>query len=184
MKKKISYLLLRSILFVIICASFAFVFNCISTDGIPLINPSRKLTVEGQTIKIPVFMTARIISAQKDHPLLFHPTAEMTIDSVYYHFRSGDAVFIDARSTEEYQQGHIARAISVPLEEFDPSMPLLKQLAFHQKTITYCSGDQCEQSIDLAVRLEELGFGDVYFYTGGFQEWKDAGYPTWKGEMP
>ena len=44
--------------------------------------------------------------------------------------------------------------------------------------ITYCDGEDCNASIDLAADLKMMGFARVVFFFGGWQEWLTAGYPT------
>jgi 3-mercaptopyruvate sulfurtransferase SseA len=53
-------------------------------------------------------------------------------------FENGAAIFVDVRSTESYAAGHIAGAISIPLEviEIDPAGVALDK---NQWIITYCT---------------------------------------------
>lgn len=42
--------------------------------------------------------------------------------------------------------------------------------------VVYCGGPQCPASKGAAEQLTALGFTNVAKYTGGIQEWKEAGY--------
>jgi len=46
------------------------------------------------------------------------------------------AVFVDVRATEQYAQGHIPGAVSIPLSEFESR---LNELNKDQSIITYCT---------------------------------------------
>ncbi len=43
----------------------------------------------------------------------------ISIDDAYNHFLKDDAIFIDAREEEEYDEGHIAGALNLPFEFWD-----------------------------------------------------------------
>jgi 3-mercaptopyruvate sulfurtransferase SseA len=57
------------------------------------------------------------------------------------------------------------------------SLPYLEKLDPGRHIITYCDGEDCNASIDLAADLKMMGFANVNFFFGGWQEWRDAGYP-------
>lgn len=42
--------------------------------------------------------------------------------------------------------------------------------------ITYCSGEHCNDSHDLAVKLAEKGISEIFIFKGGIQEWEEYGY--------
>jgi 3-mercaptopyruvate sulfurtransferase SseA len=43
--------------------------------------------------------------------------------------------------------------------------------------ITYCDGDSCNLSKDLALFMENLGFSKVLVLVNGWTLWQDAGLP-------
>ncbi len=94
---------------------------------------------------------------------------------------NGTAIFIDARSPEEFQKGHIQAAINMPVHAFMDSMAFLENLDFGTPIITYCDGEDCNASIDLAADLKLMGFSQVVFFFGGWLEWQAAGYPIETG---
>ena len=93
------------------------------------------------------------------------------------------AVIVDARSAASFAEGHIAGAISLPLEEArkNPARPFKAKLPGDATIIAYCNGFSCHDSMDLGKLLMHAGFASVYVFEGGFPEWRDAGYPVAKG---
>ena len=94
----------------------------------------------------------------------------------------------DVRADEEYKTAHVPAAISVPYKEgsakevdFDRGddqfalnkLPKDKNAAF----MMYCDGTICWKSYKSAVMAIEAGWKNVYWFRGGFPEWKDAGLP-------
>ena len=101
-------------------------------------------------------------------------------------FDAKQAVIIDARSAANFSDGHIAGALTLPLEEArkNPAHPLksLKvKLPTDATIIAYCNGFSCHDSMDLGKILMRAGYASVYIFEGGFPEWHDAGYPVAKG---
>ena len=77
-----------------------------------------------------------------------------------------DAVLIDLRSKEEYQQGHIKGAINLPFEQLEQSFPYGKE----QTVIVYC--ELGIRSMRASKQLFEQGYtvintiGGVNQYSG------------------
>jgi len=46
--------------------------------------------------------------------------------------------------------------------------------------VTYCDGEDCALSHDLAMFLKDLGYGDVRVLVNGWTVWQDAGLPVQK----
>lgn len=100
-------------------------------------------------------------------------------------FDKKSAAFVDARSPEEYEKGHIPGAYSLHAEEFETFAPqVLPFLRPDQEIIAYCSGTSCELSLHLAEKLQAAGYTNVKVFFGGFPEWEKAGYPVTKGAQP
>jgi len=95
-----------------------------------------------------------------------------------------NALMIDARKPEEFNAGHIKGAINISYDEIakDKSkLPeKLKGLNKDGIIICYCSGGECDMSIDLAYEIAKLGFNAVNIYLGGYKEWEAAGLPVQK----
>ncbi len=95
------------------------------------------------------------------------------------------AIFVDARTAEEYAAGHIAGAISMPFDDVFKKPDLAKQFQDHGKPIvTYCDGGDCTLSKDLAFSLIDNGHKKVLFYADGLPGWKAAGGAVRTGNQP
>jgi rhodanese-related sulfurtransferase len=97
-------------------------------------------------------------------------------------WRGGEAVFVDARRSPAYDQGHVPAARSAPVAEAEKTLPqALVDLRRGQLVVVYCEGGDCQSSLLLAKRLHDEGFQDIRVMTGGFDEWTKAGLPVEKG---
>jgi rhodanese-related sulfurtransferase len=95
------------------------------------------------------------------------------------------ALFVDARSAEEFAEGHIAGAVNVPFEDVFKNPGLLKGLeTAGRPLVTYCGGSDCDLSRSLAFALIDGGFRRVVVFTGGLPEWKSAGGDVRTGAQP
>lgn len=80
---------------------------------------------------------------------------------------NGNVIVVDVRTPEEYDEAHIAKAISIPNETISDEMP---ELLPDQKAmlIVYCrTGVRSRQAAD---RLVALGYKNVYDM-GGIVDW-------------
>jgi rhodanese-related sulfurtransferase len=93
-------------------------------------------------------------------------------------FDKGDVLFVDARSSDNYQDGHIQGAISLPMGQFDEGIAsFLDRYSPDQPIVTYCSGRTCEDSHYLAQFLSDAGFTNVRIFIDGFPGWESEGHP-------
>lgn len=102
----------------------------------------------------------------------------ISLANAYKAFQNNSVLFFDARSPEDFGAGHIANATNLPVHAFMDSLTYLENLDPDGHIITYCDGEDCNASIDLAADLKMMGFSKVNFFFGGWQEWRDAGYPV------
>lgn len=101
----------------------------------------------------------------------------------------GGAKMIDTRVAAEYAEAHIKGAINIVYKEksaksadfdatqdsFDVSkLPADKGAAI----ITQCNGAECWKSYKGAVAAIKAGHTKVYWFRGGFPEWKAKGLPV------
>jgi rhodanese-related sulfurtransferase len=91
--------------------------------------------------------------------------------------RSNDVVILDARPASEYAAGHIAGAISVPIDELQRR---LKQLPRRKEYVAYCRGPYCVYA-DRAVELLHASGRRAKRLIEGFPEWRAAGFPVETG---
>ncbi len=97
-------------------------------------------------------------------------------------FESEAALFLDARSRSEYARGHVRGALSLPWQGVDGHfMEIADRLPMDKTIITYCDGETCDLSHELALFLREMGFADVRVLVNGWTVWQRAGLPTDEG---
>jgi len=88
-------------------------------------------------------------------------------------------LFLDVRSSIDYDFGHIAGALSLPEEEFEKRLPDLKPRLERAKVIVvYCKSVDCGKSLWASIRLRNEGFKNVQIYPAGWNEWVNSELPT------
>jgi rhodanese-related sulfurtransferase/DNA-binding transcriptional ArsR family regulator len=94
--------------------------------------------------------------------------------------RSRDVIILDARPANEYHAGHIAGAISVPIDELQNR---LQSLPTDKEFVAYCRGPYCVYA-DRAVELLRKSRRHARRLAEGFPEWRAAGFPIEQGDAP
>ena len=92
--------------------------------------------------------------------------------------RASDVIVLDTRPANEYQAGHIAGAISVPIDELQGR---LRSLPRNGKFVAYCRGPYCVYA-DRAVELLRKSRRRARRMVEGFPEWRAAGLPVAQGD--
>jgi len=93
-------------------------------------------------------------------------------------YDSGEALFVDARSLEDFKNGHIKGSESLPLGKFDDLIEAFeKKYSTDTFIVTYCSERSCNDSHTLEQRLFDRGYVNVSIFIDGYQGWKSEGYP-------
>jgi rhodanese-related sulfurtransferase len=107
---------------------------------------------------------------------------DISLEEAEKFFFTHAAVFIDARSAEEYTQGHIQGARSLPWHDVDLNfMTVTADLELTTPIVTYCDCETCELSHDLALFLRDAGFTNTRVLVNGWTIWQDAGLPVESG---
>ena len=94
--------------------------------------------------------------------------------------RSKRVVVVDTRPANEYAAGHIAGAISVPVDDLHRR---LSGLTKGKEYVAYCRGPYCIYA-DRAVEILRAGGRRARRLVGGFPEWRAAGLPVVRGAAP
>lgn len=105
--------------------------------------------------------------------------ARISIDDAMKLQKQGQAVFVDVRSNEQFQAGHIKGALSIPGSQ------LIKRFAEvppRKTVITYCACSAEQSSGRAAADLMAHGVKNVFALKGGWSEWKDRGLATATGQ--
>lgn len=92
--------------------------------------------------------------------------------------REGSAVVVDVRPREEYRAGHIAGALSIPVEELPRQ---LRRIPARKEVVAYCRGPYCLFAYDAVSTLRRHG-RRARRLVDGFPEWRAAGLPVAAGE--
>jgi rhodanese-related sulfurtransferase len=87
-------------------------------------------------------------------------------------------IFVDARSEEVYEDGHIKGSVSMPIGQFDEMIvQFIATYSFSTPIVTYCSGRECDDSHKVAQYLKLEGYSDVHVFIDGYPVWEQEGYP-------
>lgn len=151
------YVMLRRGVFICFAASsLGILVNAVSPHGVPLLGP------------VPLRGGSGI--------------EEIPLDEAWALHKEGMGVFVDARSAKEYRAGHIPRALLLSPDAFEETVSSWKNLIPTETLlVTYCAGEGCESSRDVAALLIEEGYRRVKVFFGGWEQWKRAGYPVENG---
>ena len=97
-------------------------------------------------------------------------------------------LFLDARRSSVYAEGHIPGSRSFPVWESDIDSRVKaffdEGLDQNAPIVIYCSGGDCEDSHMLAEKLYMVGFNALYIYKDGFPGWTKRGLAVAKGSNP
>lgn len=142
----------------------AFTVNCLSPAGIALV---------GQWDESPEDITS---GAKSD---VFGGELEIKHVKIAKDiYDSNKAVFVDARSLDSFQDGHIKGAEPLPLGQFDDFISAFKEkYPADTYIVTYCSGRSCDDSHRLEQLLFDNGYVNVSVFIDGYPAWKAEGYP-------
>lgn len=118
---------------------------------------------------------AQLITASGDSLAVSLKDAE----GMYY---AHAAVFLDARSPEVYDEGHIEGALNLPWDDFDAKLAAtLRDFSTETTFIAYCDGEGCSLSGELAMAMLERGYTDVRVLVNGWTLWQDKRLPVHRG---
>jgi len=88
--------------------------------------------------------------------------------------KQGLVTVIDVRPVEEFEAGHVAGAINVPLSKLKDR---LKELKASEEIVAYCRGPHCVLAYDAVAQLRKKGL-KARRLEDGYPEWKNAGLPV------
>ena len=89
------------------------------------------------------------------------------------------AAFVDARTAEQFQAGHISGAVHLPPGDIPPDV--LESLKKFPTTVVYDDDASCILAEAVAMGLREMGVKDVRVLTGAWPAWAAAGAPGASG---
>jgi rhodanese-related sulfurtransferase len=143
----------------------AFIVNHFSPSGIALFGQWKA--------------SSGVVSARARDGVVFSAVEIETVQKAKAIFDGGHTVFVDARSAQQFSQGHILGAISFPVGAFDDLIFSFEdRYPYDRHIVTYCSGRSCEDSHRLARMLMDFGFSKVSVFIDGYLKWDLEGFPV------
>ncbi len=88
--------------------------------------------------------------------------------------RSEHVTVLDVRPPEEYEAGHIAGAVSVPLAVLQQR---LSEIPVERDIVAYCRGPYCVLAAEAVKFLRQQGYRALRLQDG-YPEWRDEGLPV------
>ncbi len=103
---------------------------------------------------------------------------EISITEAIKHFHTGSALFVDARSTPDFNVGHIHGAINLTNADMDEWIDgFLADTSPDTLIIAYCDGPHCPLGQNLSEQLRLLGYTRAYYMKNGWSQWKRQDMP-------
>ncbi len=149
----------------LLAVTLAFAYNFFSPDGLNLFSFSR----DYESVSDSLLFDSRRSQISIEN---------VTINQALRLYNSKSALFIDARSTADFQRSHIPNAMNLPLKEFDNFAESILTFPPDTLIVTYCIGLECNSSHELAMILTQFGFKRVFVMKDGLSEWTKRGLPV------
>lgn len=120
-----------------------------------------------------------VISAAPIVPVPEHIPGATTVDAeqlINLAGRLPNLVLVDSRIPEDRKQGYIEHSVSLP--DINTSCDTLSLIIVDKTTpaLFYCNGVKCGRSVVAVNAALKCGYSEVYWFRGGFEEWKDKQY--------
>jgi rhodanese-related sulfurtransferase len=101
-------------------------------------------------------------------------TSDQTVDVDLARSWGKDALWVDARPDNEFEQDHVPDAISLNEDRWNELFPNFQnRWSPEKKIVVYCSSKSCNLAGEVARRLREEAKlpNDVRVLQGGWEEW-------------
>ena len=85
-------------------------------------------------------------------------------------------VIIDSRIKSDRNQGYITGSISLPDTQTNCVSLMTRIDDKSTPTVFYCNGPKCRRSDRAVVIARDCGYKNIYWFRGGFEEWKNKDY--------
>jgi rhodanese-related sulfurtransferase len=154
--KEAGKIFLGAVIITIVAALIGLGVNLVSPKGVPCIfTPPKELVLAGT--KVPI----------------------VDEKQAYRFFREGDTKFVDAREEENFDDGHVKGALSLPAPRLEERLPVIESLLPKDgRIVLYCSGPDCRMAEEVGLFLAQLGYKRLYIMAAGLAAWKSAGFPV------
>ena len=118
---------------------------------------------------------------RKDAPLNISGTTKVAAEDIFTLIEKiPNLIIIDARIRTDRIQGYLQGSVSLPDTETDCAS--LKKIIPTKKSpvLFYCNGVKCGRSGKSSKRALQCGYKNIYWFRGGFEEWKSKKLPYLK----
>ena len=136
--------------------------------------------------RLAIVCSALAVAAQvraDEAPLTFITTAELHAKTASTPTARWKFTIVDARTRVEYEENHIAGAVSCPATQTAAVLPKLVKDKSRQ-LIFYCNGPKCTKSQKAARAAIALGYRNVLEYNEGLPAWGKANLPVAGNPLP
>ncbi len=107
---------------------------------------------------------------------------KITIEQFEEKRKAKDVVVLDVRTPEEFKAGHVPGATNLNYRD-EKFADKVAKLDKDKTYLVYCATGR--RSTGATAKMKEVGFGELYNFTGSMAEWNKAGKPVEKGpEQP
>ncbi|CAN2039005.1 Rhodanese domain-containing protein [Candidatus Magnetomoraceae bacterium gMMP-15] len=155
----------ESLLILIITISAALLINGLRPDGIKL-----NISFFQPAINKEIINKETAADQQETGEIPFKRAVKM--------FHNNKALFLDARSLEDYETGHIKGAESFPVHDFEMLIgEFIETTDPETIIITYCDGDDCPLAHELSEQLSYVGFEKAFHLKNGWGRWRENSLP-------
>ncbi len=86
--------------------------------------------------------------------------------------------FVDVRAAKGFASGHVPGAFNLDVATEFSRDSLSRIVGRDEEFVLSCHGKTCPDSAYASAKAVMWGFKRVYYFSGGFPAWKEAGYPV------
>jgi rhodanese-related sulfurtransferase len=92
--------------------------------------------------------------------------------------KNDNLVILDNRSVADFDAGHIEGAVRLIDTDITAEAVLADRVKSKATPVLfYCNGLKCGRAAKATMKAVEWGYGKVYYYAHGLEEWKQRGLP-------
>jgi len=92
-------------------------------------------------------------------------------------------VLIDSRKNTEYLKGHIEGAVNILNTQVTKEQLSKFVKNKNSAVLFYCNGPRCMRSTDSVNKALVLGYKNIFWFRGGWQEWSEKKLPVVTGKQ-
>lgn len=99
---------------------------------------------------------------------------DRTPQQVVQLINNNDSLILDVRDNNEFQQGHIANSLHIPMSEVKNRLSELEKFKNSQVIVSCRSG---HRSARICTLLKKMGFKNIFNLRGGIMAWESDRLP-------